>query len=334
MVMTERTDPALFFDSIPQELRNRDQWVCWKLEERMGKLTKVPYSARSGYAASSTNPNTWATFDEAVAHFRAHRSRLNGIGFVLTDADPYVGVDLDHCIDTETAQIEPWALDVLWGLHSYTEITPSTTGLRVFVRGSLPAGGRKKGNFEVYSSGRFLTVTGWAVRCAGHGDYCLTDNCGPDALPLIEERTEELALIHVDVFGLPELPPTPRPANAAFIAYDDQELIERAMNATNGERFRALWLGNRTGYASDSESDQALCSHLVFWCNGDTQRAGELFRQSGLFRPKWDERHAGDGRTYGHMTLAKALQGLAAVAPAGAGEAGLPRGAFFGGVPL
>ena len=326
--------PASFkpiLDNIPPELQARPQWVCWRLEERLGKPTKVPYGTYGG-RASSTNANTWTSFAEAAAYYHAHRDRFNGVGFVLSENDPYTGVDLDHCIDPATEEIAPWALEVLWALHSYTEITPSATGLRVFVRGTLPPGGRHKGDFEVYSSGRFLTVTGWTVKCAGGGDYCLTDNCGPDALPIIEERTAALAQLHESVFGPPE-PTQQRPAPVPYtgpVTEDDHALVRRAMDAANGGKFRLLWYGLPSGHASDSEADEALVSHLAYWTNHDPQRIDGLFRQSARYRSKWDEIHAADKRTYGQMTIMKVLRDGAAITVAASTTARRPGG----GIPL
>jgi hypothetical protein len=75
--------------------------------------------------------------------------------------------------------------------------------------------------------------------------------------------------------------------------------------------FEKLWAGDTSDYASRSEADLALCSRLVFWTGGDPARVDKLFKQSGLYRPKWDERHFGDGRTYGQATIEKALEGAA-----------------------
>jgi primase-polymerase (primpol)-like protein len=84
-----------------------------------------------------------------------------GIGFVLTPDDPFAGIDLDHCRDPETGEIEPWASEIVDRFQSYTEISPSGAGIRIFIRGTLPAGkGRHRGRVEVYDRGRFLTVTG------------------------------------------------------------------------------------------------------------------------------------------------------------------------------
>jgi hypothetical protein len=87
----------------------------------------------------------------------------------------------------------------------------------------------------------------------------------------------------------------------------DQELIEKAKGAADGEKFARLMAGDTGGYGSASEADLAFCGQLVFWCQGDRQRIDALFRQSGLMRPKWDERRG--EKTYGQRTIDKALEG-------------------------
>ncbi len=78
-------------ENIPAELRERLQWVTWKLENG----TKVPYNARTGRRASSTDPSTWASYAEACAAAQ-HRHHV-GVGYVFAPDDPYVGIDLDDC---------------------------------------------------------------------------------------------------------------------------------------------------------------------------------------------------------------------------------------------
>lgn len=313
-------NPSAHFRNIPEELKRRDQWVLWKKEERLEKVTKVPYSALTRKLASSTNPNTWAPYDHVTDVFRRRAGMYDGIGFVLSESDPYVGVDLDHCIENE--QIAEWALPILWTLNSYTEISPSGTGLRVFVKGTLPVGGRKKGPIEIYSEGRYLTMTGWIVRPQNN----------PTLAPAIEERTEELAGIHAEVFGVAEPEPVPQRTASAYIPADDAELLERMFSAVNGSRIQSLWFGSTAGHPSKSEADEALCSHLAFWCAGDTVRVDSLYRQSGLYaEKKWDARHAGDGRTYGQMTISKALQGQGQVLQS---SSVVPRAGHYGGIPL
>ncbi len=91
------------------------------------------------------------------------------------------------------------------------------------------------------------------------------------------------------------------------VTLEDEELLERAQNASNGEKFKRLWRGSTAGYESQSEADMALCCLLAFWTGGDQQQIDRLFRQSGLLRDKWDEVHYVDGSTYGEKTIERAI---------------------------
>jgi len=87
----------------------------------------------------------------------------------------------------------------------------------------------------------------------------------------------------------------------------DDDLLEKARTASNGEKFERLWNGNTVGYDSQSEADMALCCLLAFWTGGDPMQMDHLFRQSGLHREKWDEVHYADGSTYGKKTIERAI---------------------------
>jgi putative DNA primase/helicase len=148
---------------IPAELAARSQWVCWRWEWVDGRWTKIPINPKTGGRASSTAPATWAPVEVAMAFMERHH--LPGIGFVVTPDDPFVGIDLDDCRDPETGDIAAWARQIVDAFDSLTEITPSETGLRIWITshdGLLPGGahGRRKGQIEVYGAGRFFTVTG------------------------------------------------------------------------------------------------------------------------------------------------------------------------------
>lgn len=143
---------------IPDELKVLRQWVNWRSEIRDGKPTKVPYLVGTSTRASATNPSTWRTFEDAVA---AHQvGGYTGIGFVFTEDDPFVGVDIDKCRDPQSGQIEPGALYVVRWLASYTELSVSGTGLHIIVKGRLPPGGRRKGRIEMYDRARYFALTG------------------------------------------------------------------------------------------------------------------------------------------------------------------------------
>jgi putative DNA primase/helicase len=148
-------------ETIPGELKARTQWVVWRAVGK--KPDKVPYSAKTGRKASSTDLMTWSTFEEALVAYK--RRACDGVGFMFSSGDPYTGVDLDNCVDAQTSEIAPWALEIVRYLESYTELSATGTGLHIIVRGDLP--NRRKDEVEVYSSKRFFTVTGHIVEVDG-----------------------------------------------------------------------------------------------------------------------------------------------------------------------
>jgi putative DNA primase/helicase len=147
-------------ESIPEELRVRPQWVVWKAVGE--KPDKVPYSARTGRRASSTDLLTWSTFQEVLEAYE--NGKYAGLGFVFSSADPYTGIDLDDCVDA-AGEIAGWALEIVRYFDSYTELSATGTGLHIIVRGNVP--NRRKDEVEVYSSKRFFTVTGHVVEVGG-----------------------------------------------------------------------------------------------------------------------------------------------------------------------
>lgn len=151
------------FDAIPAELREREQWVCWRAEVRDAKPTKIPYRADGKDRASSTDPSTWSTFEAALAA----AERFDGLGFVFSADDPFAGVDLDRCRRDLPGLggplLEPWAASLVLLLDSYAEWSPSGQGVHVIVRGAPPwltQRGRRRGPVEAYENGRFFTMTG------------------------------------------------------------------------------------------------------------------------------------------------------------------------------
>jgi putative DNA primase/helicase len=144
---------------IPAESKTYAHWVGWKAVTREdGKLDKVPHDPKTGRRASTTDSRTWATFPEALEALED--GACDGIGFVLSSADPFVGIDLDDCRDPETGEVEEWALKVVERFpNAHAEVSPSGKGVHLLARGKL-RGGTKKGRVELYGQERFLTVTG------------------------------------------------------------------------------------------------------------------------------------------------------------------------------
>jgi hypothetical protein len=163
-------------DGIPVELKQLDQWVVWCHEERGGKATKVPYSPDGKRLAKTNDPGTWGTFAEALAKYQS--GSFAGIGFVFTAEADIVGIDLDGCRDAETGEFDNWALPTLTRFNSYTEVSPSGNGVKMFMLGNLPTNrtgekikaspadlrrGGKTPGIEVYQRGRYFAVTGHAL---------------------------------------------------------------------------------------------------------------------------------------------------------------------------
>ena len=137
------------------EIHKLNQWVVWRYEGEQ----KVPYCPRTGSKASVTDPSTWASYEDA----ELVRREYDGVGFVFTVDDPYCGIDLDDCVYPETGEIAKWASGIVEYLDSYTEITPSDTGIHVIARATKPGPQCKRGNIEIYDSGHYFTFTGWSL---------------------------------------------------------------------------------------------------------------------------------------------------------------------------
>lgn len=161
--MLNTTIPALL------ELQGKPQWVCWRYERtKKGKPTKVPYNARSGQKASTTDPGTWSAFLAAYDAWQHSKDTSNpyaGIGFVLND--DYTVIDLDHCISVETGKPNEWAQAIIDRMNSYTEISPSGTGIHIIAKGKVPSG-VKRPHIEMYSKGRYITMSGNLFEGDGH----------------------------------------------------------------------------------------------------------------------------------------------------------------------
>ena len=208
-------------NNIPQEMRIFRQWVVWRYEDTDGpKPTKVPYSALNGRLASVTDPNTWASFDEA-AHALTNSGMYSGIGFVLTEADPFAFIDLDDTKGDQTALDRQ--VKIFNEFDSYAERSPSGSGLHIIVKGALPSG-RRRSFIEVYSSARYMTMTGDIYRNAPIKD------CG------------ELLNVLWSQMGSGSVA-TAVYAGVAEAKESDEEVLARATAAANGQKFADLYAG-------------------------------------------------------------------------------------------
>lgn len=282
------------YKNIPESLKTLKQWVCFKLEynESKGKNDKIPKNPYNGYNAKANDPSTWSDYQTAINAISQYG--FDGIGIEF--ANGVFGVDLDHVI--ENGKLTAEATDIVKTLDSYTEFSPSETGLHILCKGTIPAEDRRKGNVEMYSTGRFFTVTGKVL----------------GQVKEIQERTTQAAAVHAKYLKREKAPQQTTTQPRVELNHSDNDIIVMARNGANGQRFKALWNGDMSAYSDDhSRADQALINDLAYWTNGDAQRMDTLFRQSGLMRDKWNERHGGD--TYGNITIAKALESFTPYVP-------------------
>lgn len=284
----------------PACLRGLRQWVCWRYEsEPGGRYRKVPCDPKTGRPASSTDPATWSTFEEALEACAAGKDYA-GVGFVFTQGDPYCGIDLDDCIDDGNT-LAGWAAEIVADLASYAEVSPSGRGVKVFVRAVKPGercrAACEGGEIEMYDRGRFFTVTGNTLK-----------NVSQD----VEERQAQVDALYARVFGAAGGGTQAKPSAAGPCALSDDQIIRLAGSLRRkngaGRKFADLFEGRWDGYfGSASEADSSLCWTLAYYTK-DAGQIDRIFRRSGLYRPKWDQRH---GRaTYGELTIEKALAGV------------------------
>lgn len=292
-----RLNVEQFAVNVPRELVDSPpQWVPWKPVWRKDKYTKPPINAHSGGPAEVDDPKTWAPLADCIAYCERHTEAF-GVGFVLVADGGLVAFDFDDCLTADREIIpDHFAAKAVPVLNSYTEVTPSGTGLRVFVHGVLPDGskGRKapKLNTECYGSLRYVTVSG---------------NRLTEYSSQIEHRQAEIDQLFAEVFpSKPEPPPRQAPSYASGTSGSDDAIMARAMASVSGAKFRDLYNGNwQRYYASQSEADLALCSMLYFFTGGDRAAVERLFSQSGLSqRDKWVKR-----ADYRATTLDCACQG-------------------------
>lgn len=151
---------SVMLNNIPAMLTEYDAWVCWRYIQKGAKWTKVPFQP-GGQRASATDHATWSNFDAVAAAYQ--RGGFDGIGFVLDGSEVcnglvVAGVDLDHV----TADATRWdrAQQIVTEFGSYAEWSPSRKGLRIFCLARPLAKGVSQDGVELYTAGRYLTVTG------------------------------------------------------------------------------------------------------------------------------------------------------------------------------
>lgn len=254
------------YEKLPTELKEKARFCLWKHESN----GKVPYQI-NGCKANTADKKSFADYKSVVGSSDGY----DGIGIGIFDG--LCAIDIDHCV--ENGSLSETAQDIIKEMNSYTEYSPSGTGVRIIFRVSNPSYDKKryyinnrKLGLEIYVSGytnRFVTITGNA----------LNEND-------VSERDAELMRVLEKYMLKPNIEVTNVNAPGSYLS--DSSVISKASSSKQAEKFTALWSGNIPDGKSHSEADQALCNILAFWCGGDTDQMDRLFRKSKLMRDKWN----------------------------------------------
>ena len=264
--------------AIPGELRQHDRFVLWARESRHDgdSPTKIPYSSKTLRKASSTDPATWASFATTAAMLTRHAIRFAGLGFVLGDDAPFVGIDLDDCRNPDTGAIVPRAQRIIDRLNTYAEISPSLCGVKLIGTGKMPTvdGAGKNyrkdpwqtgtGGIEFYRRGRFFTLTG---------------NHLPGTPTAIRPVSDALANLYQKLY--PQIPPRPQPPRNHRMA--DDSTAQRCSN------YLARLPASVSGSGRHGAMLHAACVCLRFGVSdADALNLLRIYNDRAL--PPWDER--------------------------------------------
>ena len=277
--------------NIPEELKS-EHFMLWRLEQREGRLTKPPINPSSGFKGNVQDPKQWTDFANALRIHTGGRFHTSGISVVVHPSSGLVGLDLDHCINEGTFSDE--AKEILSKVSSYSEISPSGKGVRIFLYGKLPGKGRRKGNFECYDEGRHLTVTGNHIPDTPkviNRDQGVIDWFHQKFIATVKDEDSSQGRVR-ETTGENEMVPAEPASDVSKLQVN--EIIQLIRSSRQKDKFERLFDGNTAGYSSPSEADLALCTILSFWTNKNPGLIDSIFRQSGLYRPKWDEKHYSD----------------------------------------
>lgn len=295
---------AVSFEHIPEQLQEHAQWVVWRYEviasDSDREIKKPPFSPTTGKRASVSRPDTWGSFSDVQHAYET--GDYAGVGIVLTPTLEIVGIDIDHCV--ESGQISEEAQQIIQAINSYTERSPSGAGIRIFTQAKLPGAYRRTDNIELYEDMRYLTVTGQHIATT------------PAA---IQPRHRELYSVYQRLFPQKQQKENTgggvaqRASRVHSISRPDEEVLQKALAARNGENFKhyysgdtSLWEGAGAKHRSQSEADFTLVLLLLYWTNRDATQVDRLFRHSGLMRDKWDRSVKGS-ETYGERIIKDAI---------------------------
>ena len=247
-------------EQFPQALKESRRWVCFN-------AAKTPINPPPGRMQSPTTP-------PHGARWKRHRPQSPALVCAASGCFWAMAVRHRHrpLPGPGTGVLSDMAREIIDGMQTYAEESPSGTGVHLLFTGQKPAGACRKSSIglEMYDGGRYFTVTGKALNDLA-----------------IEERTAQCAAVHAKYLAKQETPRVPAPAGVwQKVDRSDEELLRTACAARDGERFAALYAGNwQAYYNSHSEADLSFCNLLAFWFGADAERMDHVFRTSGSCAP-------------------------------------------------
>lgn len=286
------------YSRLPKEIKILKRWVCFN------KKDKIPMNALTGNKASCDNPLSWTNFDTAISG--CVKYNFDGIGFMLGNG--ITGVDLDNHGDIPPNEFKELSNEFISSLNSYTERSQSGNGIHIICKGTLPSGGNRKGNIEMYDGKRYFAMTGDVV----------------NDMP-IEDREKELKFLwekYININNTPVRTKTTKKEDGSVVfgnifeeenvfettlIIGDSELIDRIKASKNGYDFMRLYNQGdlKENNGDHSSADLSLCTILAFWTGCNKNQMDRIFRTSALMREKWDEYRGKE--TYGNITINKAI---------------------------
>lgn len=276
------TGDLCHYYNIPLEMRKYCNWLV-----RKGKIPYSPVTHKQGNSQSACG-----TFKQAIDAFKT--GQYDGLGFHF-DGTPFTGIDLDHHV--ENGALDELAMQVFIECASYTEYSPSGTGLHIIVKGDTPQSVKNSPlGFEMYSQGRYFTMTGNRVQGVANCEY----------IPYRQDAIQTL----FDTFSIDNVDNGQSDAGDAlngisldpvYHEIDVLQLITRIKNSRQGDKFTRLFdEGDLSDYGGDaSRADAGLLSILYMWCRGDAQKMHDIFCLSALAkRDKWQVGNTGHNPMY------------------------------------
>lgn len=350
--------------NIPYGIVSRQQWCCWRSEWNPsgkteldengnkilvmlkdengnlvtdkdgnpipdGKWIKIPYSpkvSRDGkpYRAKSNDPKTWGSYEDCCRAIREYGH--DGLGIMLGRG--VIGIDIDH-IRNEKGELNELTKDIIGIGSTYTEYSPSRTGVHLLMFGKLPEEFNGKGKkvilndqtkeaIEFYGDKRFFTFTGDVVegvtrKMASSAEGTLRANeIFVKHIPAEERRKatgEKVQIDWEDDEGL-------------RIIEDNDELVNKMITA--GERDKEkktlirggkeipnkyyginvpleLFRGNYEKVTTDHSAADYMLIGKIWYYTDSPKQVDEIMRESTLMRDKWDRPQ--NFSTYGQETI-------------------------------